>query len=243
MRCQNRETPVAAVGCTGDPTLSGPQVVTSTILTFFLYFFPFFARSSIRTACQITFGLIYLRELKHSRFVCCFSLCPHYTISFGFLPSCPASLTAGLLTAPFCRFADLDKDNAPGAPQRTPRRSFPVFFFVFDFARSPTDAKTSRRYCLAGVARRCRATRLRRVYNQGHPRRSCMPCKISCTFTAQLAFSLLRSPLASSKSSRNMDTACTTLGCPVALLVLRLDKASLAQPRIMSLRPMSFAEL
>ncbi len=43
---------------TGDPTLSGPQVVTQPFLDvfFLLYFFPFcLSFNSIRTACQITF--------------------------------------------------------------------------------------------------------------------------------------------------------------------------------------------
>ncbi len=56
-------------------------------------------------------------------------------------------------------------------------------------------------------------------------------------FTAQLfAFSLCGSSwLRPSRPSRNMVTACNNSSCPVVLLVLRLDKASLAQPQTVSL--------
>ncbi len=59
--------------------------------------------------------------------------------------------------------------------------ALPFSFCLFDFARSPTDAKPPDD-CLAGVAS-WRASRHApaRVYNCGHLCRSCMPCKMSCT--------------------------------------------------------------
>ncbi len=81
-----------------------------------------------------------------------FSLCPHYTISFGFCLKL-SRLTADLWTVPFqIDFADLIKTiksrlNALAV-------ALCLFFDRLIFARSPTDAKPLQTHCLAGVARR-----------------------------------------------------------------------------------------
>ncbi len=78
-----------------------------------------------------------------------FSLCPHYTISFGFLPSCPSNLTAGLWTVPFRRFADLIKGN-----QKARLNALAVLGLAFSLSlfasrrRTPNAART---HCLAAL--------------------------------------------------------------------------------------------
>ncbi len=91
----------------------------------------------------------------------------HYTISFTAVV--PLDSRALDFMSLFRRFVDLIKDNQKA---RLTRGARPCLFFVFDFARSPTDAKLQT-YCLAGVARSVRQHALRcESVNCGHPRRS-----------------------------------------------------------------------
>ncbi len=67
---------------------------------------------------------------------------PLYHIVRVFLPSCPASLTAGLLTVLFQWFQELIGQKTIVQRLNALRCSpLCLFLFVFDFARSPTDAK------------------------------------------------------------------------------------------------------
>ncbi len=104
-------------------------------------------------------------------------------------------------------------------------------FFVFDFARSPTDGLQTR---FAGVAHRECASRYASalIYNCGPSScRSCMPCH-------HYASSRLSSPLISTgllgfvkSSSRNMVTACNNSRiCPLLLLVLQTRQKLLLAP-------------
>ncbi len=119
---------------------------------------------------------------------------------------CPASLirpsdlfhSVGLLTLSCHNRAAMHSGGA--------RLLLFFLFFVPLTARVADDAKPpdmSLRRCPGAYALRCGA------WHQVISCRSCMPCSMSCTFTAQLAFSLCVVSLASSKSSsRNMVTAC-----------------------------------
>ncbi len=147
-----------------------------------------------------------------------FSLCPHYTIMFGAFAVVPWLDWGGPLDGLFRRFADLHTVH------KCTSRCSVAFSFVFDFARSPTDAKPpdelSLRALPAGASRYAPAVSLQ-------PSSVGLAClqDVMHVFDGSAHLSSLRSPLASSKSSP-ATWSPLTLGCPVALLVLRLDKAS-----------------
>ncbi len=113
------------------------------------------------------------------------------------------------------------------------------FSFVFDFARSPTDFKPQTHYP-AGAACRCVSRDAPAWFTTRPLCRSCM-LLVRCHARAH-GYSVsplsLRS-LASSVVLSQHVTACTTLGCPVALARPQTPtKLLLAQPRIIaSLRP------
>ncbi len=121
-----------------------------------------------------------------------FLLCPHYTISFVLLLSLSGQFDSGASDGSVRRFADLSKDNR--AAQCTAVLGLAFSFFVFDFARSPTDAKPPDD-CLCG---RCPGVRQLRARCEPNCGPSCvglgMPCKMSCTS------SRLSSPLVSAVS-------------------------------------------
>ncbi len=92
-------------------------------------------------------------------------------------------------------------------------RCLALLFLVFDFARSPTDAGTPPDACgrCPGVS----AARPPGSSQPGHPRRSCMPCKMSRT-SSRLSSPLVSVSLAS-VSSRPLATwspLAIILGCP-----------------------------
>ncbi len=112
LRVSKSRNSLVAVGLNQGDSLFGPQVYT-TILTFFFIFSLFRLIHPYRLSKNNLRSDIVNISLEHSgRTVSAgssFTLSPLYTISFGF---CQAvlSLTAGLWTIPFRRFADLIKD-------------------------------------------------------------------------------------------------------------------------------------
>ncbi len=84
-------------------------------------------------------------------------------------------------------------------------------------------------WCVA-LRARCESTTVRPSF-----RRSCMPCKMSCT-SSRLSSFLAWWSLLACLSFRNMVTACTNR-CPAVLLVLRLRQSFLPQPVLRRLRP------
>ncbi len=134
-----------------------------------------------------------------------FSLCPHYTISFGF---CQADRqrpqASGQFRSPsVCRPYQNNQKRGLNALSVLGL----AFSFVFDFARSPTDAAPQ---TCAGVAaqRVCVARCWRKSTAAGHLGLACLT-ECHYVFTAQLAFSLCGLlDFVPKSSSRNMVTAC-----------------------------------
>ncbi len=149
-------------------------------------------------------------------------------------------LTVLLIGVWFRRFADQRQSQSKAKCTRGAR---PCLFFVFDFARSPTDAKPPDALpcgrclqCASRYALRCEST------TAGHPRRSCMPCKdVIPSSRLSFHFSLWWSPFGCPGHVLcNISPLAITLGCPVALARPQtLTKLLAPQPRIASLRPVT----
>ncbi len=118
--------------------------------------------------------------------------------------------------------ADLIKDTVQH--KCTSRCSAFAFFFVFDFARSPTDAKPPDAYCLRAL--RVPATRPPESTTAGHLAGSGRLARCHARLRHLVSSPLvLRSPLASVQVVLSQHGHRLYTSCPVALLVLRPDKS------------------
>ncbi len=194
--------------------------------TICLFYFPLFVVYSSVTACQITSVWynwdISFRTLRvRTRWFFFYVPIIPYRSGFAKLSHQRPRASGPVRSS----VADMYQDNQA---RLMPLAVLDAFFFVFDFM-SPTDAKPpdALRYgrCPQGVRIALRAPA--ESTTAGHPLTCrCMPCKMSCIFTAQLAFGLC-GLLGFVSRPHQRDYHFVTLGCPLLLLVLRNSTASL----------------